>query len=56
MAKKKPPNSKGKASLREATIGQLTSNIRNKQTRSEVYSKLKNVKRVSSIVETTDYL
>ena len=33
--------------MQSATIGQLTSEIRNKQVRSETYSKLKHIKKVS---------
>ena len=48
MAIKKPPVKNARSSLSEATVGQLTSNIKNKLARSEVYAKLKNAKRVRS--------
>ena len=46
MAVRKPPNKKSCTTLEQATVGQLTSNIKNKQARSEVYGKLKVIKKV----------
>jgi len=46
-ANRKPQNNKPSA-IKGASIGQLTSNIKNKQTRSEVFTKLKHTKKVSN--------